>query len=165
MSNDHDDYEEFPAITSRRQHAENEPFYTDTTARRGSSARPNSSQPMYVKHAYPEIFREKKDYHNYLPKLPQLHGGDGAAVEQCYGLMYHRPESAAEVKMNDLWVSKRREEAYAWKSKQQMTLMLDRMSLHRSRLEADLLTRYDTFSFSLTAILLYFAVISSNFPF
>ena len=142
MSDDeHNEYAEFPAITSRRQQEENELFYTDTT-RRGSSARPGSSQPMYVKHAYPEIFREKKDYHNYLPKLPQLNGGDGNAIEQCYGLMYHRPESAAEVKMNDLWVSKRREEAFEWKSKQQMTLMLDRMSLHRSRLESDLLTRY-----------------------
>ena len=46
--------------------------------------------------------------------------------------------------MNELWVSKRREEAFQWKAKQQLTLMLDRMSLHRSRLESDLLMRHET---------------------
>jgi len=99
------------------------------------------AQPLYVKHTYPEVYRERKNHHDYLPKLPRLPGGDGAAEEH-YGLMYHKPETEAEIRMNDLWVSKRREEAFQWKAKQQMALMMDRMSLHKSRMESDLLSRY-----------------------
>ena len=100
------------------------------------------SQPLYVKHTYPEVYRERKNHHDYLPKLPRLPGGDGAAEEH-YGLMYHKPETEAEIRMNDLWVSKRREEAFQWKAKQQLAMMLDRVSLHKSRMESDLLARYN----------------------
>ena len=63
--------------------------------------------PVYVKHGYPEVFRKKTDYYNYLPKIPQLPGPE---VEETYGLMYHKPETEAEIKMHDLWIARRRQE-------------------------------------------------------
>ena len=101
-----------------------------------------NNQPVYVKHAFPELFRENRDYYHYLPTLPHLPGEEGAAEEQ-YGLMYHTPETEAEIKMHDLWIAKRREEAFHWKAQQQLTLVLDRMALHRSQLESDMLRRHE----------------------
>ena len=101
-----------------------------------------NNQPAYVKHAFPELFRENRDYYHYLPTLPNLPGEEGAAEEQ-YGLMYHTPETEAEIKMHDLWIAKRREEAFHWKAQQQLSLVLDRMALHRSQLESDMLRRHE----------------------
>jgi hypothetical protein len=109
-----------------------------------ANARPSmNQQPIYVKHGFPELFREKREYHDYLPTLPQLPGPEGAAEEE-YGLMYYKPETEAELKMHDLWIAKRREEAFHWKAQQQLTLVLDRMALHRSAQESDLLRRHET---------------------
>ena len=66
--------------------------------------------PIYVKHGYPEVFRNKTDYYNYLPKIPQLPGPE---AEETYGLMYHKPETEAEIKMHDLWIARRRQEVIA----------------------------------------------------
>ena len=101
-----------------------------------------NNQPVYVKHSFPELFRENRDYYHYLPTLPHLPGEEGAAEEQ-YGLMYHTPETEAEIKMHDLWIAKRREEAFHWKAQQQLSLVLDRMALHRSQLESDMLRRHE----------------------
>ena len=109
-----------------------------------ANARPSlNQQPIYVRHAFPELFREKREHHDYLPTLPQLHGPEGSAEEE-YGLMYYKPETEAELKMHDLWIAKRREEAFHWKAQQQLTLVLDRMALHRSAQESDLLRRHET---------------------
>ena len=71
------------------------------------SSRFGQVPPLYVKHAYPQLFQEKQNYHNFLPKIPQLSAAD---VEERYGLMYNTPTTEAEIKMHDLWVAKRKEE-------------------------------------------------------
>jgi hypothetical protein len=71
------------------------------------TCREESAPAVYVKHCYPEVFKQKSDYYDYLPKISQL---PGAEVEETYGLMYHKPETDAEIKMHDLWVARRRQE-------------------------------------------------------
>ena len=71
------------------------------------TCREESAPPVYVKHGYPEVFKQKSDYYDYLPKISQL---PGAEAEETYGLMYHKPETDAEIKMHDLWVARRRQE-------------------------------------------------------
>ena len=63
--------------------------------------------PLYVKHGYPEVFKKKKDYYDYLPKMAETAGQE---AEETYGLMYHKPETEAEMKMHDLWIAKRKQE-------------------------------------------------------
>jgi hypothetical protein len=67
----------------------------------------NNNLPIYVKHGFPEVFRKKIDYYDYLPKISQLPGPES---EETYGLMYHKPETEAEIKMHDLWIARRRQE-------------------------------------------------------
>ena len=63
--------------------------------------------PLYVKHGYPEVFKKKKDYYDYLPKMAETADPE---AEETYGLMYHKPETEAEIKMHDLWIAKRKQE-------------------------------------------------------
>jgi len=102
---------------------------------------PSNNLPIYVKHGFPEVFKKKVDYYDYLPKISQLPGPES---EETYGLMYHKPETEAEIKMHDLWIARRRQETFEWKSQQQLALVLDRLALHKSRLESDLLRRRDS---------------------
>lgn len=65
-----------------------------------------------------------------------------------YGLIYHKPETEAEKNMHQLWMARRRQEMFDWKSQQQVDLVMNRLALHKSRLESNALRRY----YSLTAI-------------
>jgi hypothetical protein len=71
----------------------------------------NNNLPIYVKHGFPEVFKKKVDYYDYLPKINQLPGPES---EETYGLMYHKPETEAEIKMHDLWIARRRQEVYIY---------------------------------------------------
>jgi hypothetical protein len=66
-----------------------------------------SNLPVYVKHGFPEVFKNKADHYDYLPKLSR---SPSKEAEENYGLMYHKPETDAEIKMHDLWVARRRQE-------------------------------------------------------
>lgn len=58
---------------------------------------------MYVKHAYPSVIRNTPDLESsFLPKIP--------GAEENYGMLYNKPETEAEKKMNDLWLARRRQE-------------------------------------------------------
>ena len=138
-----DGYNLPPILNNRRVNESMSMSMSMSMAEMADTKPSRNMAPVYVKHGFPELFREKKYYYNYLPTLPQLPGPDGSADEH-YGLMYHKPETEAEIKMHDLWIAKRREEAFQWKAQQQLTLVLDRMAMHRSQLESDLLRRHET---------------------
>ena len=91
--------------------------------------------PVYVRHHLPNVFREGSEYVALLPKIP-----DADAT----GPMGHPPVSDVEKSMHELWLARRRQEAFDWKTQQHMALVMDRMELHRSRLESDALRRQES---------------------
>ncbi len=96
--------------------------------------------PVYVKHNYPNLYKkEQSGYEQFLPKIP--------GAEDNYGMMYHKPESDAEMAMHELWLARRQQEAFNWKSQQHMNLVMDRYALHKSRLESDSLRRQESNTF------------------
>lgn len=101
--------------------------------------------PLYVKHAYPGVLGGTQQQHMFqshgahtasLPKLP--------GAEENYGLVHNRPETAAEKSMNELWLARRQQEAFQHKTQQQLALVMDRLALHRARLESDALRRQES---------------------
>lgn len=98
--------------------------------------------PLYVKHAYPGVLSGNQGHtfqpntHQSLPKLP--------GAEENYGLVHNRPETAAEKTMNELWLARRQQEAFQHKTQQQLALVMDRLALHRARLESDALRRQES---------------------
>ena len=101
----------------------------------------NRQLPVYVKHSYPNLFKEQASnkYENFLPKVP--------GAEDNYGMMYHEPTTEGEKQMHELWLARRQQEAFNWKSEQHMNLVMDRLALHKSRLESDSLRRQESNSF------------------
>lgn len=59
----------------------------------------------------------------------------------------YKPETEAEITMNELWIARRRQEAFEWKAKQNVDLIMDRRSLHKSRMESETLRRQETSSY------------------
>jgi hypothetical protein len=59
----------------------------------------------------------------------------------------YEPETEAEKVMHELWIARRRQEAFEWKAKQNLNLIMDRRDLHRSRLESEALRREETSSY------------------
>ena len=102
----------------------------------------NSSLPLYVRHAYPSIMKPRSAGFS-LGRYGIAHrlGGDGG---ENFGLLHHVPETEAEKTMHALWLSRRRQEAFEWKSQQQLSLVMDRFALHKSRLESDALRRQES---------------------
>eukprot|EP01035_Chromulina_nebulosa_P021883 gene21883-28329_t len=96
----------------------------------------NRNIPLYVKNNMPAVLVNKPDHKNFLPKIP--------GVEDNYGMMYNPPETEAERTMNELWVARRRQEAFEWKTQQHLALVMDRLALHKSRLEAEALRRQES---------------------
>lgn len=90
--------------------------------------------PMYVKHAYPNVLSGNAT--GNLPKVP--------GAEDNYGMLYNKPETAAEKTMNELWLARRQQEAFQHKTQQQLAIVMDRLALHRSRLESDALRRQES---------------------
>lgn len=74
-----------------------------------------------------------------LPKIP--------GQESNYGMLYHKPESEAEVTMHEMWLARRRQEAFDWKAQQQVTLLMDRIGLHKSRVESEALRKQESGSY------------------
>lgn len=91
--------------------------------------------PVYVRHHLPSVFREGSEYVALLPKVPD---------SDTFGLHHHVPTTETEKSMHELWLARRRQEAFDWKTQQHMALVLDRMELHRSRLESDALRRQES---------------------
>jgi len=97
----------------------------------------NRKLPIYVKHAYPNLhIGGKSEYEGFLPKVP--------GAEDNYGMVYHKPETDAERQMHELWLARRQQEAFNWKSQQHMALVMDRLALHKARLESDSLRRQES---------------------
>ena len=99
----------------------------------------NRKLPVYVKHAYPNINMGQSEYASFLPKIP--------GADDNYGMMYHTPESDAEKQMHELWLARRQQEAFNWKSQQHMHLVMDRLALHKARMESDSLRRQESNAF------------------
>jgi len=100
----------------------------------------NRKLPQYVKHAYPNInMGSGSQYTGFLPKVP--------GAEDNYGMMYHQPETEGEKQMHELWLARRQQEAFNWKSQQHMNLVMDRLALHKARLESDTLRRQESNAF------------------
>jgi len=96
------------------------------------------SVPVYVRHGFPDIIRgpgDRRDYSGFLPKIP--------GAEENYGMVHHVPESDAERNMHELWMARRRQEAFEWKAKQQMNVVLDRLALQKSRMESEGLRKHE----------------------
>ena len=103
------------------------PTHTSLSTRR-------NQLPVYVRHHLPSVFREGSEYVALLPKVP----------DEAFGLHHHVPTSETEKSMHELWLARRRQEAFDWKTQKHMALVLDRMELHRSRLESDALRRQES---------------------
>ena len=56
-------------------------------------------------------------------------------------MVYNKPETEAERTMHELWMARRRQEAFEFKTQQHLALVMDRLALHKSRLESDALRR------------------------
>jgi len=101
--------------------------------------------PVYVKHGFPNILKPSSSngsiskaspYHHLLPKMP-------GTADDSYGMIYNKPETEAERTMNELWLARRRQEAFEWKTQQHLALVMDRLALHKSRLESDALRKQE----------------------
>lgn len=100
----------------------------------------NRKLPIYVKHTYPNLhIGGRSEYEGFLPKIP--------GAEDNYGMVYHKPETDGERQMHELWLARRQQEAFNWKSQQHMALVMDRLALHKARLESDSLRRQESNSF------------------
>eukprot|EP01039_Chlorochromonas_danica_P007258 gene7258-8027_t len=99
--------------------------------------------PLYVKHSRPSILHSKELSEGLtLPSIP--------TAQQNYGLLHSKPETDAEKNMNELWLARRRQEAFQFKTQQQLAVVMDRLALHKSRLESDALRRQETSSILIT---------------
>ena len=72
----------------------------------------------------------------FLPQIPD--------ADDNYGMIYNKPETEAEKNMQELWMARRRQEAFDWKTQQHLALVMDRLALHKSRLETDALRRKES---------------------
>ncbi len=59
-----------------------------------------------------------------------------------YGIRIDEPISEAERTMHELWLAKRQQEAFEWKARQNVDIVMDRRSLDRSRAESEVLRRW-----------------------
>jgi hypothetical protein len=105
--------------------------------RPGSTGDPNA--PLYVQHAYPAILKPKStDFEvGRVRKKKQKEVGT-------MGMLHYAPETEAEKTMHTLWLARRREEAFEWKTQQQLAVAMDRLSVHKARLESDALRRQES---------------------
>ena len=98
--------------------------------------------PLYVKHAYPAIMKqETRDFHVGRTR------GHRRKEEANMGMLHYAPETEAEKTMHTLWLARRREEAFEWKTQQQLAVAMDRLAVHKSRLESDALRRQESSHF------------------
>ena len=91
------------------------------------------SAPAYIRHGFPEILPPRTNYSTFLPKVPDS--------DDNYGMIYNKPESEAEKQMHELWMARRRQEAFEWKTQQHLSMVLDRLELQKSRMESDSLRK------------------------
>ena len=102
----------------------------------------NNRLPVYVRHHLPSVLdrgrKEDSEYAVLLPKIPD---------SDTQGGPHPHPANDAERTMHELWLARRRQEAFDWKTQQHMSLVMDRLELHKSRLESDALRRQETNSY------------------
>ena len=93
-----------------------------------------TNDQSYINRGFPNILdKSKSGETGYFPKV--------STNEENYGLLYNKPETESEKNMHELWMAKRRQEAFDWKSQQQLNMVFDRLAVHKSRLETDALRR------------------------
>ncbi|KAJ1386104.1 hypothetical protein B484DRAFT_410309, partial [Ochromonadaceae sp. CCMP2298] len=85
--------------------------------------------PAYVKQAFPNVLSggpadtgggyggsarggSAGGFGQGLPKIP--------GAEENYGMLYNKPETEAEKAMHELWMARRRQEAFEWKTQQHL---------------------------------------------
>lgn len=81
----------------------------------------------------------EKQIQSLLPQIP--------GAESNYGMVHNKPESEGEIMMQEMWLARRRQEAFDWKAQQQVTLLMDRIGLHKSRVESETLRRQESGSY------------------
>ena len=73
-----------------------------------------SRAPLYIKHSYPEVLKP-----NSASEIIKSRGSSQVPdSSNNYGMIYHKPDSEGEMMMHELWVAKRRQEAFDWKTQQ-----------------------------------------------
>eukprot|EP00598_Pedospumella_elongata_P000366 CAMPEP_0184973908 /NCGR_PEP_ID=MMETSP1098-20130426/5512_1 /TAXON_ID=89044 /ORGANISM="Spumella elongata, Strain CCAP 955/1" /LENGTH=756 /DNA_ID=CAMNT_0027496413 /DNA_START=91 /DNA_END=2361 /DNA_ORIENTATION=- len=107
----------------------------------------NRQVPAYVKQGFPNVLSGTTGGTSFRPGST---GGDGGmfpkipGAEDNYGMQHNVPESDAEKAMHELWMARRRQEAFEWKTQQHLALVMDRLALHKSRLESDALRKQES---------------------
>lgn len=95
--------------------------------------------PLYVQHAYPGIMQHR-DMDFNVGRVRGKRSKENAD----FGLLHYTPETEAEKTMHTLWLARRRQEAFEWKTQQQLAVAMDRLAVHKSRLESDALRRQES---------------------
>jgi len=121
------------------------------TTRKPLSSSPSGavsqSQPLYVSHTYANLsFNGSVPGGRETEREGRKISGEREGERDEYGMMYGEPQSEAEKGVHALFIAKRRQEAFEWKAKQQLSLVLDRRALHLSRVESDALRRTESSS-------------------
>ena len=86
-------------------------------------------------------------------KLPPIHGNSSGSEQPTAGnTVSERVRNPAydeetDQKIQDLWLARRQQEAFEWKTRQNLNLIMDRRELQRSRLESEALRREETSSY------------------
>ena len=104
-----------------------------------------SQAPLYVKHSYPDVM--KPGSASDIIRSGIGPAGNVPDSSNNYGMLYHKPDSQSEIQMHDLWVAKRRQEAFDWKTQQHLAVVMDRLAVHKSRMETDALRRQESGNF------------------
>ena len=101
--------------------------------------------PLYVKHSYPDVMKPSSASEIIRSGVvPAVNVPDST---NNYGMLYHKPDTQSETQMHDLWVAKRRQEAFDWKTQQHLAVVMDRLAVHKSRMETDALRRQESGNF------------------
>lgn len=95
------------------------------------------------KKAFPDILRSTVTYAKNASLLPKVIPQPKQVDDGNFGLLYHRPETEAEKSMHEMWLAKRRQEAFDWKAQQQIDLVMNRIAIRKSRSDTEALRRQE----------------------
>lgn len=95
----------------------------------------HSEAKMYSKHVNPKVAGTRP-------------AGESNAISDNMGMLFlQEPQTEAEIEMHNLWLAKRQQEAFDLKARHQLAVVMDRRSLHKSRLESEALRRLESSTF------------------
>lgn len=107
-----------------------------------------AEDPMFNTYPPGGIDPKVQDYTKH--QYPRVSGAPpvGAYPEdETYGMLYNQPQTEAEIEMHELWLAKRQQEAFDLKARRQLSVVMDRRSLLKSRLESEALRRLESSTF------------------